>query len=201
MRDNVTEEILLANYFDASVYAVLDELFKANIYPIVYANVDGREHFSFIYEKCTLGLKGFADTRVNDPRTREVYTTEELTRGDLFYITCIGDPQKLGAILRKIPRNLPRRLLQRHLLRRTVARNHAENRLKANAVRELKEKLKCEKLVVFGDGKNDLDMFHAADEAYAVQNADKELKDAATAVIGSSNEDGVAKWLLEHAIF
>ena len=93
VRDNVTEEILLANYFDASVYAVLDELFKANIYPIVYANVDGREHFSFIYEKCTLGLKGFADTRVNDPRTREVYTTEELTRGDLFYITCIGDPQ------------------------------------------------------------------------------------------------------------
>lgn len=45
VRDNVTEEILLANYFDASVYAVLDELFKANIYPIVYANVDGREHF------------------------------------------------------------------------------------------------------------------------------------------------------------
>ena len=44
VRDNVTEEILLANYFDASVYAVLDELFKANIYPIVYANVDGREH-------------------------------------------------------------------------------------------------------------------------------------------------------------
>ena len=87
VRDNVTEEILLANYFDASVYAVLDELFKANIYPIVYANVDGREHFSFIYEKCTPGLKDFADTRVNDPRTREVYTTEELTRGDLFYIT------------------------------------------------------------------------------------------------------------------
>ena len=87
VRDNVTEEILLANYFDASVYAVLDELFKANIYPIVYANVDGKEHFSFIYEKCTPGLKGFADTRVNDPRTREVYTTEELTRGDLFYIT------------------------------------------------------------------------------------------------------------------
>ena len=120
VRDNVTEEILLANYFDASVYAVLDELFKANIYPIVYANVDGKEHFSFIYEKCTPGLKGFADTRVNDPRTREVYTTEELTRGDLFYITCIGDPQ-----------NLPRRLLQRHLLRRAVARDHAENRLQS----------------------------------------------------------------------
>lgn len=131
VRDNVTEEILLANYFDASVYAVLDELFKANIYPIVYANVDGREHFSFIYEKCTLGLKGFADTRVNDPRTREVYTTEELTRGDLFLYHLHRRPAKTRAILPKIPRNLPRRLLQRHLLRRTVARNHAENRLQS----------------------------------------------------------------------
>jgi len=67
----------------------------------VYANVDGKEHFSFIYEKCTPGLKDFADTRVNDPRTREVYTTEELTRGDLFYITCIGDPQKLAPFYEK----------------------------------------------------------------------------------------------------
>ena len=31
--------------------------------------------------------------------------------------------------------------------------------------------------------------------------SDKELKAAATAIIGGSNEDGVAKWLLEHAIF
>ena len=38
-------------------------------------------------EMCTTpGLKDFADTRVNDPRTREVYTTEELTRGDLFFL-------------------------------------------------------------------------------------------------------------------
>ena len=44
-------------------------------------------------------------------------------------------------------------------------------------------------------------MFRVADEAYAVQNADEELKAAATAVIGGNNEDGVAKWLLEHAIF
>ena len=129
VRDNVTEEILLANYFDASVYAVLDELFKANIYPIVYANVDGREHFSFIYKKCTPGLKDFADTRVNDPRTREVYTTEELTRGDLFYITCIGDPQKLAPFYEKYRETY--HVLQRHLLRRTVARDHAENRLQS----------------------------------------------------------------------
>ena len=31
--DNVTEEILLANYFDASVYAVLEDCFPAEFFP------------------------------------------------------------------------------------------------------------------------------------------------------------------------
>jgi len=66
---------------------------------------------------------------------------------------------------------------------------------KANAIRQLRNKLGYEKLVVFGDGKNDVDMFELADEAYAVANAVPELKERATAVIGGNNEDGVAKWL------
>ena len=68
----------------------------------------------------------------------------------------------------------------------------------ANAIRQLKALLGCDRLVVFGDGRNDLDMFRFADESYAVSNAVEELKEAATAVIGSNDEDGVAKWLLEH---
>ncbi len=52
-----------------------------------------------------------------------------------------------------------------------------------------------EKLVVFGDGKNDIDMFLMADESYAVQNADDELKKCADAIIPSNDNDGVAKWL------
>ena len=54
--------------------------------------------------------------------------------------------------------------------------------------------------VCFGDGENDLSLFAAADEGYAVANAVDNLKRAATAVIGSNDEDGVARWLLEHAI-
>ena len=47
--DNVTEDILIANYFDESVYQVLDELFENRIYPIVYAYIEGKEKFSFIH--------------------------------------------------------------------------------------------------------------------------------------------------------
>ena len=70
---------------------------------------------------------------------------------------------------------------------------------KANAVMQLKELLHCDKVVCFGDGKNDISMFKAADECFAVENAVDELKQIATGVILSNNSDGVARWLLENA--
>ncbi len=43
-----------------------------------------------------------------------------------------------------------------------------------------------------------IDMFEIADEAYAVSNAVDELKSIASGIIGSNDEDGVAKWLSEN---
>ena len=69
---------------------------------------------------------------------------------------------------------------------------------KSNAIRQLQSMLDCEKLIVFGDGKNDIDMFQMADERYAVANAHDDLKEYATEIILSNDEDGVARWLEEH---
>ena len=69
---------------------------------------------------------------------------------------------------------------------------------KSNAIRQLQSMLNCEKLIVFGDGKNDIDMFQMADERYAVANAHDDLKEYATEIILSNDEDGVARWLEEH---
>ena len=66
---------------------------------------------------------------------------------------------------------------------------------KSNAVLRLKKYLNAEKVVVFGDGKNDVDMFNIADESYAVENAVEDLKKIATGIIGNNNDDSVAKWL------
>ena len=66
---------------------------------------------------------------------------------------------------------------------------------KSNAIRQLQSMLNCEKLIVFGDGKNDIDMFQMADKSYAVANAHNDLKQFATEVILSNDEDGVARWL------
>ena len=51
--DNVTEQILIANYFDASVTEVLEDLFAHGVYPIVYAQLDGKERFSYVRRLCT----------------------------------------------------------------------------------------------------------------------------------------------------
>ncbi|WP_346998788.1 HAD hydrolase family protein [Coprococcus eutactus] len=48
--DNLTGEVLAANYFDESVGSVLDDLFGNQIFPIVYARIDGKEKFSYVPE-------------------------------------------------------------------------------------------------------------------------------------------------------
>lgn len=74
------------------------------------------------------------------------------------------------------------------------------NASKANAIRQLKSLSGCEKTVVFGEGKNDVDMFELADESYAVENAHEDLKRYATDIILSNEEDGVAQWLARNFI-
>ena len=71
---------------------------------------------------------------------------------------------------------------------------------KAQAALQRKHILECDRLVVFGDGKNDIDMFEIADEAYAVENTVSELKAVATGIIGSNENDGVAKYLQKISI-
>ena len=51
------------------------------------------------------------------------------------------------------------------------------------------------RIVAFGDNVNDLPLFAAADECYAVGNALAAVKEAADGVIGPNTEDGVARWL------
>lgn len=71
------------------------------------------------------------------------------------------------------------------------------NATKAKAILKFKEKMGCDRIVVFGDSVNDISMFEIADEAYAVENAIDELKEKATSVIDGNDEDGVAKFLSE----
>lgn len=66
---------------------------------------------------------------------------------------------------------------------------------KKNAVHKLRQKYGFDRVISFGDNLNDLPMFEASDECYAVENAKREIKENATAVIKSNIDNGVALFL------
>ncbi len=72
---------------------------------------------------------------------------------------------------------------------------YSERATKANGIKKLKAKGHFDKVIVFGDQLNDQNMFQMADEAYAVENAVEEIKQYATGIIGTNNEDSVAKFI------
>lgn len=196
--DNIKEDILIANYFDKQVYSVLDDLFCNDVYPIVYSYIGGKEKFSFVPDLCTKGMKVFLESRKGDIRTNVVDSIQALKEGNIFYITCIDTPEKLEPLYRKYKDRY-------HCVYQIDIYTNEQwleimplEASKANAIKQLQKMLDCEKLIVFGDGKNDIDMFQIADESYAVANAHEDLKQHATGIILSNDEDGVATWLEEN---
>ncbi|MBQ2749525.1 MAG: HAD family hydrolase [Clostridia bacterium] len=193
--DSQTEEILHANFFDNSVSSLLDELFENHIFPIVYAIREGKERFSFVPGLSTGGMKRFIDSRRGDVRTNAVDNAEDLKVGDVFYISCIDEPEKLAPLYEKYKDKY-------HCVYHTDIYTGDQwleimplSASKSKAIKQLQALLGCERVVVFGDGKNDVDMFELADESYAVSNAHQDLKRCATSIIAANDEDGVAKWL------
>lgn len=69
---------------------------------------------------------------------------------------------------------------------------------KGQSLRLLKAHTGAKRIVVFGDNLNDLPLFEAADEAYAVANARSEVKAAASGIIGSHLADSVATFLQQN---
>ena len=189
--DNITEKILIANYFDDSVHSVLEDLFSNNVYPIVYAYIDNVEKFSFVRKMCTEGMNMFLESRKGDVRTNEVNSLSELKEGNIFYITCIDEPKKLMPLYDKYKDKY-------HCVYQTDIYTNEQwleimplEASKSNAIRQLQSMLNCEKLIVFGDGKNDIDMFEYTKISVAMGNAEDDVKKAADYVTDDIDEDGL----------
>ena len=199
IKDSTTGDVLIKNTFNKQqAEELLYDLIQNGIYPIVYSFTDGTEHFSYIREKVSKAESEFLFTRKGDPRDRPVESLTELISGEVFYFTCIDDQRKLEPIYNKY-KDIHKCFCQRDIYTgEQWLEIIPEAASKANAVKQLKKLTGCDKTVVFGDGINDIDMFLTADESYAVANADPAVKHFATGIIASNNDDGVAKFLLEH---
>lgn len=200
VRDNATGKLLLRSTFHQDeARALVRELLEADIFPIVYALIREEEKFTYLPARINPPTQAFILSRKGDARDRPAEAAAELTEGEIFYVTSIDSEEKLLPFFEKY----------REVHHCVYAKEYysgdqwleimPREATKANAAGKLKELYGFDRVVAFGDGRNDLDLFRFADEAYAVANADPALKAAATAVIDSNDADGVAKWLEEHA--
>lgn len=215
IRDQVSGKILLSSYFEGAE-AFAQELFEADVYPLVYAmhpsekcqtgyqeknqteiQENFQEKFSYMPAHVNDGMRRFLDMRKGDVRERRVQSREELLEGRIFYFTCIDEREKLAPLYERYRERYHCVLSQEIYTKAWFLEIMPPETSKANAVLRLKEYLGCDRVVAFGDHYNDLDMFQIADEAYAVENAVDELKAAAAGVIASNDDDGVARFLLE----
>ena len=148
----------------------------------------------------TAELQGYLDYYKDDPSVVTVSALSEMFMGNPGYVTIIGNKVETEPLyLRTREYNGWECLFQKDVYRDEYWLEIApRNSTKAKSILKLKEEYGFDKLVVFGDSANDITMFKIADEAYAVSNAVDELKALATGIIGSNEEDAVAKFLIDH---
>ena len=152
---------------------------------------------TYVPGKHTPGLQRYLRKNAGDTALRQVAGVDEMFCGQPGYVTLIDERDRIAPLYERVRGYAGWECL---FQKDTYWEEYwleicPRNCTKAKAVLKMKETCGFEKLVVFGDSVNDLSMFRVADEAYAVANAIEELKQAATAVIGSNEEDAVARFL------
>lgn len=196
-----TREILSREDFSQEERAYATEVIRANgVWPLVYAFVDGVERVSWLSGRENEGIRRYLSLRQGDRRLRPVEDDERLYQGEIFYFTCIGEKDELWPVYDILSNDARYRCtIQQELYRpEYFCEIMPVKATKANAIRKLKKIWNCDRVVSFGDAVNDIPMFEISDECYAVENAVAELKAAATGIIDSNENDGVANWLKAH---
>jgi len=195
VKDSQSGKSVMARQFSVNEREdILSQHLTYGVSPRVYALHDGEERFSYVKDNLSEGTKAYLAKRREDRRSRPT-TEDRLLDGDVFCFSSIDDYDKLFPLY-----NVLKATYHAVLYRDPYTSDYWLEILpkfatKADAVLALKELYSFEKVVVFGDEKNDLTMFSIADECYAVANANEEVKRAASDVIASNDSDGVATYL------
>jgi Cof subfamily protein (haloacid dehalogenase superfamily) len=180
---------------------LLDAISRLNLYPLVYTLIGETERVMWVTGHETSGISGFLESRKGDKRLMGVGSRKELNQGQIFSLLVIGTESELVPLAGIIKNEK----YFSSVLTRDIYTNdywleiYDAQASKASGLKWFRENYGFQKIVCFGDNLNDISMFQAADEGYAVQNACEELKHIASGIIGSNEENGVARFI-ENAI-
>jgi Cof subfamily protein (haloacid dehalogenase superfamily) len=173
-----------------------------NAEPLLHTFEDGRDWLRWRPDRQTPGVSAFLNARKGDPRLRPITRTDPIDFDAVFYIAILATAADLKDLRTDLQPTLD--LCADFLTEDpstpglTWLEFHSPEGTKARAIQRLMTTLGADRLVVFGDGPNDVPMFEIADESYAVANAIPALKAIATGVIDSNDQDAVAHWIDTH---
>jgi Cof subfamily protein (haloacid dehalogenase superfamily) len=194
------EKIYSLSFSENEKQILIDIMEKCQIYPMVYAYINGNEKKSWVGDMENDAMKDKINSSKDDPRLRPVKKGLDLYSGELYEINCVGKKDDLIDVYNYLKETdkftclLQKEYYSEHYWCEILPKKAT----KGNTVLVLKEKLKCDRIISFGDAINDIPMFKISDESYAVENAEDELKGYATGIIMSNDNDGVANWLTEN---
>ncbi len=198
LADNTTGKHLEKALFTEKEVKMLKELLpELPKYGFVSCFLGEEMHRLYIDGEHSPELDGYIDYYTDNPTVRPVATVPELFCGEPGYVTLVGAKEEISPIYERVKvYDGWECLFQKDTYRDEYWLEICpQNCTKAKTILKLKNRYGFKRLVVFGDGLNDIPMFKAADECYAVANALREVKQIATGVIGSNEEDAVAEFL------
>ena len=150
-------------------------------------------------DKISINVSEFIKTREGDSRSMSVTGGFDGTlQGDIFYFTFMEPKETLSPVYEFLKDRCNCLFQPDNYTDNWFLEVMPKAATKANGALRLKEMTGADRLIAFGDGYNDMELFRVADESYAVDNAVEELKEIATGVIRNCNDDAVARWLLEN---
>ena len=193
--------LFIARFSEAEKKEILAAFLANELFPVTYSFLAGKNRFSYLWERSGAAQRAFIQTRTGSAagseRARELFSADGILDGDVFYFACLGEKERLLPVYEALRARYRCFFAPDIYLKAQWLEIVKKGVSKASAALALKARLGAQKLVVFGDAENDIPLFEAADESYAVSNAVPSLKERATAVIGSNEEDGVAKKLAQ----
>lgn len=205
LADQISGKEIETSFFSIGVIKELKELLPIiSTCGFTSVYVDGEMYKIYQGGKKSKEFQGYIDyyNSIGDKRMRMVSAAEKQFEGNVSYITLISSREELLPYYEAVKDSKKwETVFQKDTYRDEFWLEICpKDSTKAKAVIKLKEKLECDRLVVFGDSINDLPMFEAADEAISVSNARPEILRAANRIIDSNENDAVAKYIEKQVI-
>ncbi len=200
--DTEENRILSCNCLDDDRFTEIFEIYnKHGVYPLVYRNKDKYLEIEYYSTDNPYQMK-YVNARAEKSGKEFIYSPEFSYdgKGEVIYIVTLDTYDRILPLYEDISNvtGISSVFYRDNYTDCYFLEIFADKTSKGTAMEEVKKLIGAERTIAFGDNLNDMEMFKYADEAYAVENACDELKRAATSVIGTNDDDAVAKFILEN---